>query len=257
MSKMQLRTPPIVEALLEVKWGLKDTGVAELIDPDYQLLLGSFWQLIKASYPHHERLPAASIPDEVTGAVVKHRFRVAKDEWPLIQLGPGIMSVNETQKYTTFDKFKPLAVDAIKRLFEAYPGDLDIRSLMLRYIDAVDMDYSQEDVVEFVREQMHIPASLPEFLSQDINLDPKPANFAFKVSLRSKNPTGTGTLSVSTGLRDGKRSLIWEQIIHSSGDDVCEMPARFDVWLDQAHALIEGWFWKMIEGKLQERFNHA
>jgi len=257
MNNTQLQNPPIVEALLEVKWDLKGAGGAELIDPHYQLLLGSFWQLIKDSYPHHEPLPAASIPDEVTGAVVKHRFRVAKDEWPLIQLGPGIMSVNETQKYTTFEKFKPLAVTAIEKLFEAYPADPNIRSLTLRYIDAVDMDYSKEDVVEFIKSKMSIPVSLPKFLSQDDNLDANPNNLAFRVSLRSNKPSGIGTLSVSTGLRDGKRSLIWEQIVHSSGDDVCEMPKGFGNWLTDAHSLIDGWFWKIIDGDLQGRFNHG
>ncbi len=255
MSERQLKNPPIVEALLEVKWALKSSDGMQPIDPNYQLLLGSFWQLVKGSYPYHERLPAATIPDEVTGPVVKHRFRTKKGEWPLLQLGPGIMSVNETEKYTTFEKFKPLALDAIAKLFQAYPGDLQIDSLMLRYIDAVEMDYSKDDVSQFLRDSMHVPVGLPEFLLKCPDLEPKPANLVFRTSLRCKTPPGMGTLSFSTGLKEGKRSLVWEQILQSAGDDIGQMPSEFEKWLTAAHAIIDGWFWKIIEGELKGRFN--
>ena len=132
MKSEELKYPPIVEAIVEVTWALETASSPMPIDPHYQLLLGSFYDRIKKDYPYHQTLPLAAVPDEVTGPAVKHRFRVDKDKWPLIQIGPGIMTVNETEKYTTFEKFKPLAVEAIKVLFASHPNNekLEIKRLL-------------------------------------------------------------------------------------------------------------------------------
>ena len=149
MIDEKLKNPPIVEALVEIKWKLKEKTPTGNFDPHYQFLLGTFREHIKEEYPFHEALPASEVPDEMTGGIVKHRFRVDKDTWPLVQIGPGIVTVNETEKYGTFDHFKPKAASVIKALFKSHPqpADLNINSLMLRYIDAKEFDYFTNDVV--------------------------------------------------------------------------------------------------------------
>jgi uncharacterized protein (TIGR04255 family) len=248
----QLANPPIVEALVEVRWAMEKTP-----DPYYQLLLGSFYQRIKSDYPFHEALPTASIPDEVTGSVVKHRFRVAKDSWPLIQIGPGIMSINETEKYTTFEKFKPHAVKALNDLFESHPNksELEIKKLILRYIDAKELDYSQENIYTFINEKMHIPMNLPEFIFQEGRLEKIPTSFKLQTSLRCKSPAGMAILSFSTGTLKGKPALIWEQILRSEDDDIDDMPSKFEEWIDSAHEVVHAWFEKLIAGDLETEFS--
>jgi len=256
MIEEVLKNPPIVEALVEVRWTLEKSSGPMPIDPHYEFLLGSFYEHIKNDYPFRERLPSASIPDEVTGSVVKHRFRVEKDKWPLIQIGPGIMSVNETEKYTTFEKFKPLAVKAVNDLFDAHPNrdELDIKSLVLRYIDAKEIDYSQENICNFISNKMHIPIELPDFLFQDGRLEKMPTSLSWRTSLRCNKPEGMATLSFSTGTRAGKSALIWEQILHSKDDDIDVMPDEFESWIESAREVIDNWFWKLIEGDLKEEF---
>lgn len=253
----QLANPPIVEALVEVGWAMDKSSGLNLIDPHYQLLLGSFYQRVKSEYPFHEALPAASIPDEVTGSVVKHRFRVAKDSWPLIQIGPGVMSVNETEKYTTFEKFKPRAIKALNDLFEAHPksNELEIKRLILRYIDAKEIDYSQENIHKFISDKMHIPMKLPSFIFQNGNLEEIPTSFKWQTSLRCNDPAGMAILSFSTGIRSGKPALIWEQILRSEDDDIDNMPDKFGEWIDSAHKIIHAWFDKLIEGDLKREFS--
>ena len=82
-----LKNPPIVEALVEVRWELKEKTPGVHFDPHYQFLLGTFRESLKGVYPFHEPLPTSEVPDEMTGGMVKHRFRVAKDTWPLLQIG--------------------------------------------------------------------------------------------------------------------------------------------------------------------------
>ena len=256
MNVEPFRNPPIVEALVEIKWALTSTSGSEPIDPYYQLLLGSFYERVKKEYPFHQALPTASVPDEVTGSVVKHRFRVEKDKWPLIQIGPGIMSVNETEKYKTFETFKPRVVQALDYLFAAHPqkDELNIRSLMLRYIDAKELDYSRENVCNFISNKMHVPMELPSFLFQDKRLEETPTNFSWRTSLRCNNPEGMATLAFSTGTRSGKPALIWEQILCSKDDDIGNMPEQFEQWINSAHEVVHAWFENLIEGDLKEEF---
>lgn len=252
----RLKNPPIVEALLEIQWELKSVGALNPTDPYFQLLVGSFYEKIKSQYPFYEPLPASTIPDDITGPVVKHRFRVAKDGWPLVQIGPGIMSVNQTEKYGTFGNFKPLAIQAVNTLIEAYPaGELKIISVLLRYIDAKELDYSQENICEFLTEKMHIPLEMPSFLFMAGKLEPFPLNLNLKSSFRCNEPPGTATLSISTGHKEGKRAVIWDQMLKSTGDDVPNMGQNFETWIDQVHLVIDAWFWKLIEGDLREEFD--
>src|SRR5262249_46385506 len=108
-------------------------------DPHYKLLLGRLYDRLLAEYPEHEQLATASFPDELVGHVIQHRFRATANGWPLIQLGPGILTINSTADYTWQD-FRPRAVAAVRRLYEAHPRttDLKLSAITLRYIDAVD-----------------------------------------------------------------------------------------------------------------------
>lgn len=253
-----LKKPPIVEALLEVQWELKSGGMPRPADPYFQLLVGSFYEKIKASYPFYEPLPASAVPDEVTGPIVKHRFRVEKGQWPLIQIGPGIMSVNQTERYQKFLNFKQLAIEAINALYDAHPQkqNLVIKCIKLRYIDAKEVDYSKQNIFSFLREKMHIPIDMPSFLLLEGKLQEVPVGLNLMNSFRCNEPPGIAKLTISTGHIEGKMAVIWNQILKSSDDDVPEMPNGFDKWIDKAHIILDGWFWKLIEGDLKKEFNN-
>ena len=105
MSQKELKNKPLVEAILELRWKLSIQG----IDPHYSLLLGRFPERIEAKYPLHEPLPNAQFSDAMMPYILQHRFRPGLNKWPLIQIGPGVMTVNETEGYT-WDKFKELCI---------------------------------------------------------------------------------------------------------------------------------------------------
>jgi uncharacterized protein (TIGR04255 family) len=113
-------------------------------DPHYRLLLGRLFDRFQNEYPVHEQLPTASMPDELVGHIVQHRFRSAKDEWPLVQVGPGVFTVNDTHRYTWTD-YRQRANEAVLRLYDAHPNvaEFHIQSILLRYIDAVGYNYNR------------------------------------------------------------------------------------------------------------------
>jgi uncharacterized protein (TIGR04255 family) len=224
-------------------------------DPHYKLLPGRFFDRLQQEYPEHEQLPAASVPDEMLGHLVQHRFRVAAGDWPLIQLGPGILTVNDTAKYIWPD-FRTRALAACKTLYDAYPksNELKIESLVLRYIDAVDFDYANEDAFMFLREKMRVNIALPTDLFEHPVVTRTPKHFTWQTMFECREPSGVVQLRFATGLRHDKPVLIWETTVQSANDAVPQMPEGFESWLGAAHKITGDWFFKLIDGELKRRF---
>jgi uncharacterized protein (TIGR04255 family) len=260
MVRKPFKNPPLVEVIVDVRWKLKEGGIPDtLIDPYYKLLPGKLSDKLASAYPYHEELPQASIPDEISPYTVKHRFRCKEGEWPLVQLGPGILTVHQTKEYTIFDEFKLLAVSAVKALFEVYPkpDELKIQSIVLRYIDATPFDYNNNDVLQFLKDKMGFPISLPHKLFAGAAVDSIPRIFSWQSSFMCKTPKGLGTLKFNTGTNNGKKSLIWEQIVGSQEPDVPAMPQGFEQWISEAHKVTESWFLSLIKGSLEKEFDNG
>lgn len=247
---------PLVEAILEIRWRLQGISPGSQTDPHYKLLLGRLFDRMLKDYPEHEQLPTANIPDELIGHVVQHRFRVARDKWPLVQIGPGIFSVNSTTDYNWQD-FRYRVLSAIEKVYDAHPkvGDLKITNLILRYIDAVDFDYRSNNIFEFLRDKLKLNISLPKNLFEDKSIDNKPNGLTWQCSYKCEKPKGLINLRFATGQKNNMPAVIWETIVESFMDDLPEMPNGFEEWLNTAHELTDDWFFKMIEGELERRFS--
>jgi len=255
MANKNLKNKPLVEAIFEVKWALSTIKPGISIDPYYKILLGRFYDRICGEYPEHEQLPSATFPDEVVGHVVQHRFRINKNDWPLIQIGPGIMTLNETYKYTWTD-FKNRAIASLKKLYDCHPKveEFRIDSLMLRYIDAVDFDSSSENVLDFLKTYLKVDILFPRKLFFE-NISDRPQFVNLQSSFKCENPRGIVTIRFSTGRRDGRPALLWETIVQSLRKDIPLLPNEFDTWIESAHKITHDWFFILIEGELERRFS--
>ena len=251
-----LKNKPLVEAMVEVRWALTGTPPGPQTDPNYRLLLGRLFDRVSDDYPEYVQLPTANMPDEIVGHMVQHQFRVGREQWPLIQLGPGIMTLNSTSEYT-WDDFRPRAVSAIDKLHDAHPKPTEVQftNLFLRYIDAVEFDYNNEDVFPFLRDMLKVNASLPESLYQSAPVEPHPLQFAWQSSFRCQNPKGAVHLNFATGQKLGNAAVIWETTIQSTGEDVPSLPDAFAQWSDAAHGITDDWFFTLISGELERRFS--
>lgn len=252
----ELKYKPLVEAILEIRWRLQGIAPGPQNDPHYKLLLGRLFDRMLQKYPEHEQLPSANIPDGLLGHVVQHRFRVAANSWPLVQIGPGVFTINSTADYTWPD-FRPRVLSAIEKLYDAHPkvSDLNITNIILRYIDAVDFDYRGEDAFEFLRNKLKLNISLPTNLFEKTGVENKPSTFTWQCAFNCENPKGTINIRFATGQKENNPAIIWETIVESTGENLPEMPKAFEGWLDEAHDISDNWFFKMIEGELERRFS--
>jgi uncharacterized protein (TIGR04255 family) len=254
----ELKNKPLVEAILEVRWRLRGVPPAPQTDPHYKLLLGRLFDRMLKDYPEHEELATANIPDEFVGYVPQHRFRAAMNSWPLVQVGPGVFTVNSTADYK-WEDFQPRVLSAIKKFYDAHPkiGDLKITNLILRYIDAVDFDWRTDNVLEFLRDKLKLRISLPDSLFEDTSVQRRPTAFTWQCSFKCEKPKGIINIRVATGQKDNTPVVVWETTVESAGDDLPELPGTFDRWLDAAHEITSDWFFKMIQGDLERRFSNG
>jgi len=170
--------------------------------------------------------------------------------WPLIQVGPGIVTINDTEGYIWQD-FGQRATLLVKAISEAYPepGQLRIANLVLRYLDAFELD-QDEDMLNYLSDKLKSTVSFPKELFQDTAVSRHPKVLNVMASFSTEKPRGTILVRFGSGRHRDKPALIMETAVRSETPDIPKMPEEFEQWVEDAHKLTDGWFFKFIEGEL-------
>jgi uncharacterized protein (TIGR04255 family) len=263
MQSRNLSNKPLVEAILEMRWLLfpaAGQGVSEnappglAVDPNYRLALGRFAASVEGDFPHHEQLLSASIPDEIASNMVQHRFRAGPDSWPLAQLGPGILTFNDTDGYD-WPVFRDKAKSVVAALNRSYPsnGKPVFNRAALKYIDAVPFDYLKHSAFDFFG-KLKIRTGLTVDFLTPLGVEPSPGSMLWRASFRSKNPAAALSIQISTALKEKERSIVWETTISSADNEVPTTDHSFAAWLEAAHKTTSDVFLKMTEGELYNGF---
>jgi uncharacterized protein (TIGR04255 family) len=247
-----LNQKPLVEAIFELRWGL-DGPPGMAIDPYYQMLIGQMFAAIKESYPHWERLPVAELPEGFTSFMPHHQFRVGADAWPLIQMGPGLLTVNDTEGYV-WETFFPRCAAVIETLFRLYPEateKLRIFEISLRYIDADSL--LGLSPVDFLR-NLKLNVDAHKSLFEGGRIGANSLGLGLSLAYPALYPKGLFQISCSQGKKHNQDAMIWETQVVSRGADAPRQPETINVWLQEAHDTIHDWFFRQIDGPLLEKY---
>ena len=246
-----LPNKPLIEAILEIRWGQDGQP-----DPAYPLIVGRLYERLRTQYPAIEDLPIVAVPPEITVHQVRHRFRKTKDGWPLVQVGPGVLTVNDTEAYR-WREFSERAKAVLPLLHETHPKPetLQITSLLLRYVNAIEFDYSSSDVLKFLAEKMRVSLSFVPSTRERRIVSGNPKSLGLQVVFPVETPAGSVILLVGTGKRKGQNALVWEIHFRSIQGEISRLPDAFPSWLESAHDTVEKWFIEMIQGELLARFS--
>lgn len=246
-----LANKPLVEAWFELRWGL-EAQAGQVVDPHHQILVGQLYSLLKEKYPFSERLPTADIPEGFAPYLPRHRFRVASERWPLVQISPGILTVNDTENYT-WEDFSSYCTVAIDALFSIHPNanNLRITEVALHYADA---DILQDGSALELLQELKVSVKLPEALFAGQRISPVNSGVNLSLTYPAKQPKGTFQVSFRQGRKNEDDALIWETQVLSRGADAPHLSEEIKTWLQDAHDTTHDWFFRQIDGDLLERY---
>jgi uncharacterized protein (TIGR04255 family) len=253
MRPKTLTNKPLIEAVLELKWKPSLSKQANGVDGDLRLFLGRFHDLVAKEYPAFEVLGAAAVPEQMTPNIAQYRFRNTENGWPLVQLGSGLLTLNDTAGYNWND-FRERALMIADMLFHTYPSKLEMTAMELHYINAAYGDFDKQDVVSFLKDKFRIGFSLPQELFEGTEVGKTPDQFGLQAAFSSQSPRGSLRLSVGKGKANDRDAIVWTTVVHTSEEQLPRMPEEFPKWLESAHDLAEDWFFKLIDGELLKKF---
>jgi uncharacterized protein (TIGR04255 family) len=259
-TDIKLKNSPLVEAWLEIRWKLKpDEKSGMLTDSSYPFALGIFFNSVMDKFKYREELPNAQAPFSIP-YLIQHRFRAQKNDWPLLQLGPGIASINFGKEYS-WSVFKENTSYFRTKLLNAYEGNsLDTIAIFLRYRNVYSYDYGSKNILDFFK-RLNIQISFPQNIpgSGSITEFPLDQNLTFQYQLIQ--PKGIGKINIASGVShqnsQDEKQIVWDLEIGSVNQDAPDINNEnaFNQWLEDAHVILHEWFFSLIEGDLFQEFS--
>jgi len=252
-----LLNPPLAEAIFELRWELlSDQQTGRFRDVAYPMMYGRIYERLKKDFPLIEDLPSTQVHPEAGPFVVRHRLRKEKNGWPLVQIGPGIITVNEDKSYswTSFQQLILRLVDSIVDLYPSSSLPLNLIKSEIRYINGIPFDLQKEHPLNFLAEKLHLKVEVdPEIFAHN-EIDEKPNGVSLNLAYALNRPVGNFALSANLGQVLERPALIVQTVIQSLGETVPQDKENFEPWLSQAHMVAENCFQSLCKGALMQRF---
>jgi uncharacterized protein (TIGR04255 family) len=131
---------------------------------------------------------------------------------------------------------------------------VEIRSLLLRYIDVINPNNDEKPVFPFLRDRLKTKIELDTSLFEGTTVLSDAESLDVRFSFRCSEPEGTVHLRFATGGSKNPDAIVMETMVQSQYQDIPELPKHFTEWLDQAHKIPSVWFRKLCDGELMRRF---
>jgi uncharacterized protein (TIGR04255 family) len=248
MSK--LPKAPLQEAIFEIRWELDvDPSSNQQIDMGFSLAQGKLQEIVKDHFPVHKRKLPHGVPEQTLQYQAVNQYWFKSGEWPVLQLGPGIFTINDTEKNYDWPKtYLPLINGALDWVYRAYNGSLRINSASLRYIDSVRLkDYGYEGRwQDFIQEHFNfsfVNSFNPRGSMKGIQFD-QFFELADKSTLHVSMNSGKYRLTE-------EEALIWQTAVVKN--DAFEKDSLLS-WIENAHTVTSDLFKEMTKPKFYATF---
>jgi uncharacterized protein (TIGR04255 family) len=260
-KNIKLETSPLVEAWLTIQWKVEpaEEGSPFVKGASFNLVVGKFYELIKEEFGIAEPLDASQLPEQALPHNPRYRFRPTGKNWPVLQLGTAVATVNYVDDYN-WEKLKKEALYLREKLIEAYPNkSLDVSLLSLRYRNAIHFEYSKQEMLEFLEGQLHIKLEAPRHIPGDFAARNSPAKAGLSLTYNLATPLARGILRINTGTHKVEdeeiESLIVDtEIVSTENMQVFQTKRDFSKWLEEAHTVAHEWFFAIVDGELLEKY---
>jgi uncharacterized protein (TIGR04255 family) len=240
MSK--LPNAPLLEVIFELRWQIRQKSDLT----KYQYLLGDLYSSLKDIYPIRESLAPPEVPTDILINNPVHRFRKEKNQYPLVQLGPGVLTLNTTDNNYFWEEFYELAKKLNQEFFSVFPVENEAFKSNLLYIDFFKFDFKNQNVNEFINDSFNINIE-QGFIKKTGN--------PFHLDLGFYYETDLGNLSVT--LKKGKNGDKEDGIVMQTtlrGQESMETVENVLSWLNRSHDFSSDLFKEITKGKLYNSF---
>jgi uncharacterized protein (TIGR04255 family) len=249
--------PPVIEAIFELRWEIEnDQQAGRMRDPSYPMMYGRLYERLKKDFPVIEDLPSVQAHPEATPFVPRHRMRKEKNGYPLVQVGPGILTINEAKGYS-WSHFRSLILRLIESVVDLYPTNtlpLNFIKSELRYVNGNRFDIARENPLAFLAEKLHMKIELDPEIYELNRLSERPNALGLNLGFVLEKPMANLLLTANLGQFEGKPAFIQQTLIQSFGELAPSDVAGFTPWLDEAHTVAENCFHTLCKGALMDKF---
>lgn len=244
MSK--LPNAPLLEVIFEIKWDI--INKSDIVD--FQYLHGDLYSKLKSKYSHRESLVPPDIPLDVVKGNPIFRYREKQGSYPLVQVGPGLISLNTIDSKYFWEQFRDESNEILNVLNEIYPKYAELNlSPAITYVDFFEYDKSKETPLDYVNSNFQLNIADKFFDGFDAKLND--VNFTLNYQLNG--------MVASLNMRNGKINNEKEGIVLQTkiiGKKELYNSQKLKVWLDEAHDLSSNMFKSLTKGQLYESFKN-
>lgn len=241
MSK--LPKAPLVEIVLELRW--KITNKSDLLKIQY--LYGDIYSELKNKYPHRESNVPTEIPIDILINQPIHRFRTAPNDYPLFQVGPGILTLNTIDKKYFWDTFSKDSEELVVSFLKVFPIDIHEKlTPSILFLDFFPFDFDKHDVNKYINERFNVVFH-QSFIVNDKY--PKDLNIGFYYEISIGDLSITFLKGKNTSQQDG---IVLQTRIN--GKPLNPNKEEISSWIEKSHDICSDLFKKLTQGELYESF---
>ncbi len=247
---VKLPNAPLQEVIFEVRWTLKpseETG--QLEDEGFELASGRLSTMVENELPYYKRIVPADLPEQLLFYRAVHQYWKSENTWPVVQLGPGMFTVNCTDDWYDWGaNFFPFIEKALQWVTKAYRQPLQFGFASLRYIDAIKVD-----------DYGGIEKGWEGFITRNFNFsysnlfDTRGPQKQLQVNQVFEMQDGASLqIQLSNGKRNNEEAFIWQTAIlkkHTFNRD------QLIEWANEAHKTAHDLFTEMIKPDLYASFS--
>ena len=240
------QSPPIVEALCEFQFAERDWDMT---------VPGLMYQEVRQQFPRKRQVQgiewevqaeSSQISQRVASAAPRMQF-LRNDERALIQVGPGLLSINHLQPYPHWGVFQQMIFDTLAA-YRRVAQPVSLTRVGLRYINHIELPDNHKAISDYLL----VGPKLPPGVHDEIT------SLLLRVELSQPDDNGVLMLTLASAptREDGRRSIVLDLDCITTAASALS----FDMapqWVDTAHAHIETTFEACITDKLRETFMEA
>jgi len=248
MKKKKLKNAPLKEVIFELLWELPLDPTGFPIDLDFELAQGIFADKIKKEFPIHKKTIPEGLQNFRMYPKPIHQFWKGEITWPVVQLGHGIMTVNDTDaNYIWEENFLPNIKESLEILIHSYSNAQRFTHASLKYIDSIDLTDDDKELSKFISKN---------FQTDLINRYPLPGSLTgVNISQTFELPDKTRMqINIQTAKNNAtnKPAIAWITSVEKKGlfnkDEIID-------WIVLAHEQVSETFVNMLDRGFYDSFD--